>query len=137
MVFVLTAVAPLAAIVTVPGLPTRDAPADGKHGVFGGLRNGALMRPATVFAASASAAGILVTYLPLAVHGRAAWLAPVALFVQPAASTAGRWVAGRLGDRHGQTRLLVPGVALAMARREGAERVLDAPFELRCEPALA
>jgi predicted MFS family arabinose efflux permease len=114
VVFVLTAAAPLAAIATIPGLPRQDAASEDAHGVLSGLRNRALMRPAAIFAVSASAAGVVVTYLPLAVAGRAAWVAPVALFLQPAASTAGRWIAGRLGDGHGQVRLLVPGVALSV-----------------------
>ncbi len=112
-VFVVTAVAPLAAVVTVFGLPVRDASAS--HGVLGGLRDGALMRPAMVFAAAAGAVGVVVTYLPLAVAGHPAWVAPVALLVQPAVSTAGRWAAGRTGDRRGQIRLLVPSVALCAA----------------------
>lgn len=112
IVFVVTALAPLAAVVTVPGLPDRDASAGGTHGVLGGLRNGALTRPATVFAAAAAAVGVVVTYLPLAVAGHAGWVAPVALLVQPAVATAGRWVAGKLGDRRGQLRLLVPSVVL-------------------------
>lgn len=114
VVFVLTAAAPLVAIATVPALPVRDAAAGGSHGVTCGLRNASLMRPAAIFAASASAAGVVVTYLPLAVATHAAWVAPVALLLQPATSTAGRWFAGRLGDRNGQTRLLMPGVALAV-----------------------
>jgi MFS family permease len=114
IVFVLTAAAPIAAVATLPWMPKREARAGGQHGVLGGLRNGALMRPATIFAASASAAGVVVTYLPLAMSGHASWVAPAALFLQPAAATVGRWIAGRLGDRGGQTRLLVPSVALAI-----------------------
>jgi MFS family permease len=115
VVFVVTALAPLAAVVTVPGLPERDASAGGTHGVLSGLRNGALTRPATVFAAAAAAVGVVVTYLPLAVGGHSGWVAPVALLVQPGVATAGRWVAGKLGDRRGQQRLLVPSVALSAA----------------------
>lgn len=114
VVFVVAALAPLAVIATVPGLPHHDAASADRHGVIAGLRNRALARPATVFAASASAAGVVVTYLPLAVAGRAAWVAPVALLLQPAASTTGRWFAGRIGDRRGQTALLVPGVVLSI-----------------------
>jgi predicted MFS family arabinose efflux permease len=113
-VFVLTAVTPLVAIATVPGLPDRDAASGSSHGLMGGMRSKALMRPAAIFAASASAAGVVVTYLPLAVAARAAWVAPAALLLQPATSTAGRWFAGRIGDRRGQTRLLVPGVVLSV-----------------------
>ena len=114
LVFVITAAVPLLALVTIPGLPAREAHVGSRHGIMSGLRNGVLMRPAAIFAASAAAAGVVVTYLPLAVDGSAGWLAPAALFAQPAASTAGRWIAGRLGDRRGQGRLLVPGSALAV-----------------------
>ena len=58
-------------------------------------------RPATIFAASTAAVGVLVTFLPLATPGQPAWVATAALFVQPASSTVARWVAGRLGDRRG------------------------------------
>jgi predicted MFS family arabinose efflux permease len=57
---------------------------------------------------------VVVTYLPLAVGVGAGWVAPAALLAQPAAATAGRWVAGRIGDRCGQRRLLVPGMLLAV-----------------------
>ncbi|NUR58143.1 MAG: MFS transporter, partial [Catenulispora sp.] len=78
-VFVLTAVVPLVAIATVPALPAHDAAGSGSHGIVAGLRNGAIARPAALFAASASAAGVVVTFLPLAVTGHAAWAAPAAL----------------------------------------------------------
>ena len=114
VVFVMTAAIPLLAIATVPGLPARDTAAGGSHGIVGGLRNPSLMRPAAIFAATASAAGVVVTYLPLAVASHAAWVAPAALLLQPATSTAGRLFAGRIGDRRGQAALLVPGVVLSV-----------------------
>ncbi len=113
-VFAITALVPVVAIATVPGLPARDAASDGSHGVLHGLRRTALVRPAAIFAASASAAGVVVTFVPLAVGAHAAWVAPTALLLQPTTSTLARWVAGRLGDRHGQTRLLVPGASLSV-----------------------
>ncbi|SFC00352.1 Predicted arabinose efflux permease, MFS family [Nocardioides terrae] len=112
-VFVVTALVPLAAVVTVPALPARDASSEASHGLGRGLRRAALVRPAAIFAASASAAGVVVTFLPLAVADEAGWVAPTALLLQPAAATLARWAAGRLGDRRGQTRLLVPGVSLS------------------------
>jgi predicted MFS family arabinose efflux permease len=128
IVFMLTAAAPLAAIATVPGLPRRDASTRGRHGVLAGSRTGALIRPATIFAASASAAGVVVTYLPLTVTGRTAWVATAGLFLQPAASTAGRWVAGRVGDRRSQTGLLLPGVALSIMGMTAMAATSSAPL---------
>ncbi|MEU6668760.1 MFS transporter [Streptomyces sp. NPDC046727] len=77
-------------------------------------RAGALIRPSLVFAATALAAGILVTFLPLAA-GAATGAVTVALLVQPAASTAARWVAGRYGDRRGAGQLVVPGLLVSAA----------------------
>lgn len=128
IVFVITAAAPLIAIATLPGLPSCKPAAHGQHGVLSGLRNGAIMRPATIFAASASAAGVVVTFLPLAMAHRASWVAPAALFLQPTASTVGRWVAGRMGDRSGQTRLLVPSVLLAIIGMTAMAITASAPI---------
>jgi len=119
-VFVTTTVVTLLALVSVPGLPSRAASADrpdapSHGGVLAGLRDHAVRRPAVVFASSTAAVGVLVTFLPLAVRGDHAWVAAAALLAQPAASTAARWWAGRVGDRRGQTRLLVPGLLLAAA----------------------
>jgi predicted MFS family arabinose efflux permease len=114
-VFVATAAAALLVLVTMPGLPGHRAPAERAHGVLSGLRNPALIRPAALFSASTMAAGVLVTFVPLALTATDAWLATIALFVQPAASTVARWAAGRIGDRHGQARLLIPGVLLSAA----------------------
>ncbi len=83
------------------------------------LRNPALVRPAALFSATTMAVGIIVTFLPLAVTRADANAAALALLVQPAAAIAGRWLAGRHGDRpSGQQRssaLLVPGVLAAAA----------------------
>jgi predicted MFS family arabinose efflux permease len=120
-VFVVTAVATLLALLSVPGLPRRDAsaatsgsPKTSGYGVFAGLRSAALMRPATVFAASAAAAGVLVTFLPLATTSQPVWVSAAALLAQPTASTFARWIAGRLGDRHTPARLLPAGLVLSV-----------------------
>jgi MFS family permease len=121
-VFVATTVATLLALVSVPGLPTRSFAGradDDALGVVTGLRSRAIRRPAAIFAGSTAAVGILVTFLPLALNGTQAWVAAAALLGQPAASTAARWYAGRIGDRRGQACLLVPGLVLAVCGMAG------------------
>jgi predicted MFS family arabinose efflux permease len=115
IVFAVTAAATLAALLSVPWLPRREASRSQQDGVLAGLRSGALTRPATIFAASAAAAGVVVTYLPLAVGRSATWVATVALLLQPAAATLARLGSGRIGDRRGQTGLLIPGVLASIA----------------------
>ncbi|WP_458245809.1 MFS transporter [Streptomyces sp. MAI_2237] len=121
-VAVIGGTAALAATVSVLGLPTADARkaeaapgGDRPVGVLRGLRTGALLRPVLVFATTATAAGIIVTFLPLAVPRAHSGVVTVALFVQPAAATATRWLAGRHGDRHGSARLVLPGLLLSAA----------------------
>lgn len=120
-VFVVTTVATLLALLSVPGLPRHSLSASSakEEGVLAGLRNPVLTRPATLFAVSAAAVGVLVTFLPLAAADQPAWVAASALLAQPAAATAARWVAGRIGDRHGPAWLLVPGLLLAAAGMAG------------------
>ena len=114
-VFVAGAVATLAGLAVVPGLPGREPVPEDQVGVLAGLRTSTLVRPALAFSATAMAAGVVVTFLPLAVPGGSAGLAALALFVQAAGSTLTRWWAGRFGDRHGPTVLFVPGMVTAAA----------------------
>jgi predicted MFS family arabinose efflux permease len=119
-VFAATAAAALLALAAVPGLPEHrrtgaPAAADAPSGVLRALRNRDLTRPALLFSASTMAAGVLVTFLPLAVAGSSAAVVTAALFAQPAAATVARLAAGRHGDRHGHTRFLRVGVLLSAA----------------------
>jgi predicted MFS family arabinose efflux permease len=71
-----------------------------------------------LFAASTSAAGVLVTFLPLAVSGTGPYSSATALLIFGFTSTASRWWAGRFGDRSDPHHLLTPGLlasALGMA----------------------
>src|SRR6185437_7259174 len=120
------------AIAALPGLPDRPAgqlarrpgrrqapdPVGGGErplGVLAALRTAALVRPALVFAASTVAAGILVTFLPLAVSRGTGGVVALALFAQPAAATVTRCLAGRWGDRRGAGALVMPGLVAASA----------------------
>jgi len=125
-VFVATAAAALLALTVVPGLPDSKAPrrrpatgepaaSEAAHGIARALASPSLTRPAALFSASTMAAGVLVTFLPLAIAQRSAGVVTIALFAQPAAATLARLAAGRLGDRRGHARLLYPGIGLAAA----------------------
>ncbi|MGP4113429.1 MFS transporter [Streptomyces sp. 4N509B] len=109
------ALAALVAIAAVPGLPGREAAPGPPLGILAGARSGALGRPMAVFAVTAVGAGIIVTFLPLAVGPGHAGVVAAALFVQPAAATASRWFAGRRADRRGAAGLVLPGLVVSAA----------------------
>jgi MFS family permease len=81
-------------------------------GVRSALRQGRQLRPSLIFAASAVAGGVVVSFLPLAA-GVSASIAVAGLLAQGLTATISRWWAGWYGDRHGHPRLLVPGLAIA------------------------
>jgi MFS family permease len=112
-----TAAVPVVVIVTVPLLPESAALRGPGGGILAGLRSAALMRPAAGFAASAAGAGVVATFVPIAVPqaGTAAWVVPAALLAQSAAATVAKLVAGRLGDRRGHATLFGPALVLAAA----------------------
>jgi MFS family permease len=114
-----TALAPLAGTAFLPGGHRQPQPETGPAPAAeptltlrAGLRQAALARPALVFAATTVSAGTVVAFLPLA-GGASASTAAAGLFAQALTAAAGRWWAGRHGDRHGHARLLVPGLLLA------------------------
>ncbi|WP_405779360.1 MFS transporter [Streptomyces sp. NBC_01378] len=105
----------LVSIAAVPGLPGREAASGPPLGIFAGARSGTLGRPTAVFAVTAVGAGIVVTFLPLAVAPGYSGVVAAALFMQPAAATASRWFAGRRADRRGAAGLMVPGLVASAA----------------------
>jgi predicted MFS family arabinose efflux permease len=112
-VFLAGAALPLAGLPAAAGLPAQRAEVPRHHAVLSGLRVPGLARPAVVFAAVTVAAGGVVTFLPLAMPGSSRQVAAAALLAQAGLAPAARWAAGRYGDRHGSSRLLVPAVAAA------------------------
>jgi predicted MFS family arabinose efflux permease len=112
-----SALAPLAAVPWLAGPASRqeaDPGAAQPAGLLASLRSGGQLRPSLVFAATTVSAGVVAAFLPLAA-GVSGGTAALGLFVQAVASTAGRWWAGRYGDRHGHAGLLVPGLLTAAA----------------------
>jgi len=120
VVIAITAVSALAPLAAVPwlagpsGRQEADPGAAPPAGLLASLRSGGQLRPSLVFAATTVSAGVVAAFLPLA-GGVSGGTAALGLFVQAAASTAGRWWAGRYGDRHGHAGLLVPGLLTAAA----------------------
>src|SRR3712207_5026940 len=101
--------APLVGFVValgLPGDPPRRGGEDGGAGFLEGLRRGPLLRLFLLFAASTSATGVLVTFLPLAVPGTGPYSSATALLIFGLTSTASRWWAGRFGDRRDPHHLL-------------------------------
>jgi MFS family permease len=130
LVFTIAAVAALAALAAVPGLPGRrtvSRPSAGPAGhqaasqpaaarplgVLAALRTPALLRPGIVFAFTTIAAGIVVTFLPIADHRATGGFIALALFAQTASSTLSRYVSGWYSDRHGPARLIIPALVTA------------------------
>ena len=111
-VFIAGAAAALAGVAAVGGLPARAPQTDPSLSLFAAIRTPSLTRPSLVFAATTMAAGIIFTFLPLAVTHASGNLASLALLVQAATSTLTRWWAGRHGDAHGAARLLMPALLL-------------------------
>ena len=111
-VFLLAGGLALASLAAMPGLPREIGRGVGHGPVVAGLRGSGLVGPGLAFAATTVAAGVVVTFLPLAVSERQQGLAALALFAQAASAPAARWAAGRYADRHGPAGLLVPALAL-------------------------
>jgi predicted MFS family arabinose efflux permease len=119
----LTAATALVPLVVFPWLsggadrrPADAARADTQKtdGLLDGLRQAGLLRPFLIFATSTVAAGVIVSFLPLAA-GVSGNVAAAGLLAQALTATIGRWWAGRRGDRSGHARLLVPALAIASA----------------------
>jgi MFS family permease len=108
-----TGLLPLVAIRWLPGgREAREATrAEQTPGTGRGRMAGALRLP-LIFAAATIAAGVLDSFLPLA-NGIPSNLCSAALLVQAIAATFSRWQAGRLGDRHGHARPLIPALVVA------------------------
>jgi predicted MFS family arabinose efflux permease len=113
IVFVLGGVAPLLGLGALLGIRhagPSDRESGGGAGFFSGLGRGPLLRVFLLFSAATVAAGVVVTFLPLAAPGSGLFSAASALLIVGVASAAARWWAGRFGDRGDPRSLLAPGL---------------------------
>ena len=112
--FIVAVALGVASLVAVPFL--RAHPSESVHSTnpIALLRTRAIVRPTIVFTATTLALGVAATFLPLATETLLG-LATVALLVQGVATMVARWLAGRLSDRYGSRRFLVPSMVLAAA----------------------
>jgi predicted MFS family arabinose efflux permease len=111
--FVLAAITSLAGLLALTGLPAQVSAEEQHTQVLGGVRRNGLLMPTLVFGAVTVAAGISVTFLPLAVAGANQSMVATALLLQAIAAPVARWLAGRYADRIGPARLLAPTLVLA------------------------
>ena len=113
-VFLLGGVAPLLGFVSFIGTrATRGGGRANGAGFLEGLSRGPLLRLVSLFAVCTMVGGVLVTFLPLAAPGVGIFSAATAILALGLATAAGRWWAGRFGDRNGSRGLLAPGLVLA------------------------
>ena len=113
VVFLLGGVAPLLGLVMVIGIRSAAPSGQGEEegaGFFAGLGRAPLLRIFLLFAATTMGAGVVLTFLPLAVPGPGVFSAASALLVVGITTTASRWWAGRFGDRKDPRLLLAPGL---------------------------
>ena len=113
IVFLLGGFSPLLGLVMIPGIRlivTAREDEEGGAGFFAGLGRASLRRIFLLFAATTMAAGVIVTFLPLAVPGSGVFSAAGALLIVGITSTVSRWWGGRFGDRRDPRLLLAPGL---------------------------
>jgi predicted MFS family arabinose efflux permease len=114
-----SALVPMAVFRWLPAGPhkrpaARPSAGSRRDGLLAALRRGGQLRPFLIFASSTVAAGVIASFLPLAT-GVASNIVVAGLLVQALTATIARWWAGRVGDRRGHARLLVPALAAAAA----------------------
>lgn len=118
-VLVAGAALPLAVLPVLAALPARAGAVERHAGVLGGLRDRGMVRQVVIFTAITMAAGVLMTFLPVSLPGRASGAVAVALLAQAAAAPVARWAAGRHSDRHRPAGLLPAAVLVAAVGMAG------------------
>jgi predicted MFS family arabinose efflux permease len=113
-VFAAGAIVATAALPAALGLPPRESHPTESVGFLAALRTRELNRPAIIFAVTAMAAGVVVTFLPLVVTQADGNVAAAGLLVQAVTMTLMRGWAGRYGARRNATLLTASIVMTAI-----------------------
>jgi predicted MFS family arabinose efflux permease len=109
-VFAISIAIGVACIVLIPLIPADADEQDSPHGLWGIIRNPAILTPTIVFGISTLAAGVIIAYLALAVGEG---VAAIGLFLYGASSSLARWVGGRVADAIGSGTILWWGMVVA------------------------
>ncbi len=113
-VFVAGGISPLLGLAAIPVIRRSASAAQGfvesGVGIFAALGRGPLLRISLIFTATTMAAGVVLTFLPLAAPGSGLFSAVGGLLIFGAATTVARWWAGRFGDHRDPHLLLAPGL---------------------------
>ncbi|MEU2437488.1 MFS transporter [Streptomyces rubradiris] len=91
--------------------PPRPAPVV-RPRVLAGATRSTILRPLLLLTTGTMASGAVVTFLPLAAPRQPVWLTPIALLLVQSGLTGSRYLSGRLGDRFGDQRLLLPSALM-------------------------
>jgi|SRR5690554_359576 len=110
--FIVAVALGVASLVAVPFLRAHPSESVQSSNPLALLRTRAIVRPTIAFTSTTLALGVAATFLPLATDALLG-VAALALLVQGTATMLARWVAGRLSDRYGSRRFLVPAMLLA------------------------
>ena len=114
VVFVAGGLSPLLGLMAIPIIRSSASAAqdfvESGAGIFAALARGSLLRISLIFAATTMAAGVVLTFLPLAAPGSGLFSAVGGLLIFGSTTTVSRWWAGRFGDRRNPHLLLAPGL---------------------------
>jgi predicted MFS family arabinose efflux permease len=112
--FMMGGLAALVGIASAPCVPPEEAGSEELISIGAGFKKPTLIWPAVAFAATAMAAGVITTFLPMMTSDLPAGTAAWGLLIQALTGTLTRWLAGRYGHRFSGYRLLGPSVVLAV-----------------------
>jgi predicted MFS family arabinose efflux permease len=111
IVLITSAVVGSCAALAVARLPVHRADGRAPAGIIRTFMTRGFFGPFAAMLVTAASAGVVSTFLPMIASGAPKDLLVAALFAHTAGMTLSRWTVGQTGQKLGQTRLLIGGVA--------------------------